>query len=410
MRRAALALVLAISCTQPPSPSSSPASPSPGAVATRSPVVVTAPPTQSTANPLGIVQAMPLGPLSGSWVIALRETQQVDGYVRVEVIATPFGISSPRVAVSFVQPSGGVNLPAPNGIGGQLSPDGRSIVLGVEGRTRGGELFVVDLEMGRARSLGEGVMPVWGGAGIAFQRRHPTDVYGAGTSWIIDPAGGSPTHIPDDAVPLLWHRDSLVVATVTGLEIRVPADARSGFPIPAKLDNGPVGERPVSDRAASGVTVLAVPTFTGTDIAATHRIEVVSTPGAGTRETVASAEGSFLETRFAEPRWNPNPEVRQILYRREGSRGRALRILDLGGGRDLVATTRGVPRRAAWSPDGEQVVYTTDPLTADGPATQVRSIRPLSGRDDLLLLETELGQTQSFRDVASFDYGPPRPP
>lgn len=282
MRRAALALVLAISCTQPPSPSSSPASPSPGAVATRSPVVVTAPPTQSTANPLGIVQAMPLGPLSGSWVIALRETQQVDGYVRVEVIATPFGISSPRVAVSFVQPSGGVNLPAPNGIGGQLSPDGRSIVLGVEGRTRGGELFVVDLEMGRARSLGEGVMPVWGGAGIAFQRRHPTDVYGAGTSWIIDPAGGSPTHIPDDAVPLLWHRDSLVVATVTGLEIRVPADARIGFPIPAKLDNGPVGERPVSDRAASGVTVLAVPTFTGTDIAATHRIEVVSTPGAGT--------------------------------------------------------------------------------------------------------------------------------
>jgi hypothetical protein len=408
MRRAALAALLAISCTQAPVPSPSP-SPSLGAVVTPSPIA-TAPPTQATTNPFGLVQAMPLGPLSGSWVIALRETQQVDGNVRVEVIATPFGVNSPRVAVSFVQPAGGVNLPAPNGIFGQLSPDGRSIVLGVEGRTRGGELFVVDLEMGRARSLGEGVLPVWGGARIAFQRRHPTDVYGAGTTWLVDPAGGTPTRIPDDAVPLLWHRDSLVVATAAGLEIRVPADARTGFPIPVKLDNPPFGERPVSDFAASVVTVLAIPTFTGTDTAATHRIEVVSTPGAGSRETVASLDASFYDGRFAEPRWNPDPEVRQILYRREGGRDRALRILDLDGGRDLLATTRGLARRAAWSPDGEQIVYTTDPLAADGPATQVRSIRPLSGRDDLVILETEQGQTQSFRDVACFDYGPPRPP
>jgi hypothetical protein len=325
----------------------------------------------------------------------------------VELLAMPLAESrTPRVVLSFRQPAGGVDVPLANGIALQLSPDGRRIVLLLEGGARGGELVVVDLEMGTVRALTEGAHPVWGsGSRIAFSRRHPTEPLGAWTSWLIDPAGGAATRIADDAAPLAWHRESLVVRVPGGIEIRVPADARSGLSFPMMLDNVPRGERPVSTYAPSGVTVLAVPTSEGADTAAVHRIEVISTPGAGSRQTVASEVGSYVEVRFAEPRWNPHPEVRQLLYRREGTRQRELRIVDVPTGRDIVATTAGIARRAEWTPDGEQVVYTTDP--AEGRATQVRAVRPLSGRDDRLLMSTEPGTLDAwFRDVATFRYGP----
>ena len=401
MRRVAAVLLVAMACTQPSSPSPSPASP-----ALTQPAVATPFPR---SNPFGIVQAFPLGDLHGDWVFAIRESQIpiLGGAVQVELLALPIVDNKPRVVVSFVQPAGGVNFPFPNGIAGQLSPDGLRIVLGVEGRSRGGELVVVDLQRGTVQSLGEGVLPVWGSSPrIAFQRRHPTDVYGPGTSWLIDPAGGALTRIVDDAIPLAWHRNSLVVQVPSGIEIRVPADSPAGMPFPMRLDNVPVGERPASDLTQSGVTALAVATVDGGDVTAVHRIEAVSTPGAGGRETVTSATGTAVEVRFAEPRWNPHPDVLQILYRREGTRAHEIRVVDMETKQDVVATVIGVARRAEWTPDGEQIVYITDTRAAEFPGTQVREIRPLSGRDDRLLMSTEVGFTSWFRDVATFRYPP----
>jgi hypothetical protein len=409
MRRVLASVLLAAACTQPSLPS--PSSTSTPATEPSATVAATSLPTSSPTNPFGIVQAFPLGALRGDWVFALRESQiPIDASVLVELLAMPLAESgTPRVVVSFQQPPGGVNLPLPNGIGGQLSPDGRSIVLGVDGRTRGGDLAVVDLERGTVRLLGEGVLPVWGSSQrIAFQRRHPTDVYGVGTSWLIDPAGGAVTRIPDDAAPLAWHRNTLAVRVRDGIELRVPAESQNGLRFPMMVDNVPVGERPISTLVQSGVTVLAVPTSEGSDTAQVHRIEVLSTPGAGSRQTVAAEVGSYVEVRFAEPRWNPHPEVLQIIYRREGSRRRELHIVDVQSGRDVAATTAGVARRAEWTPDGEQIVYTTDLRLADGPATQVRATRPLSGRDDRLLMSTEPGvRVSSFRDVATVRYAAP---
>lgn len=403
MRRVTAVLVLAMACTQPSVPSPSPSS---STVPTAS-AAATSLPTSSPANPFGIVQAFPLGDLRGDWVFALRETQvPINGGVRVELLAMPLGDNAPRVVLSFEQPAGGVNFPFPNGIASQLSSDGRRIALGVEGRSRGGELVVVDLQRGTVQSLGEGVLPVWGSSqGIAFQRRHPTDFYGPGTSWLIDPAGGTPKRIVDDAIPLAWHRDSLVVRVPGGIEIRVPADSRAGMPFPMTLDNTPVGERPVSDLAQSGVTALAVATVEG-GVTAVHRIEVVSTPGAGARETVTSTTGAGVEVRFAEPRWNPHIEVLQILYRRDGTRGHEVHVVDMQTKRDVVATVVGTARRAEWTPDGEQIVYITDLRTAEFPGTQVRSIRPISGRDDRLLMASDPGLTSWFRDIATFRYPP----
>lgn len=405
MRRvAAVLLVLATACTQPTVPSPSPAS---TAFPTQ-PTISTPAPTSSSTNPFGIVQAFPLGDLHGDWVFALRETQvPLYGGIRVELLAIPLSDNQPRVALSFEQPAGGVSFPFPNGIAGQLSADGHRIVLGVEGRSPGGELVVVDLARGTVQALGEGVLPVWGLSDrIAFQRRHPTDFYGPGTSWLIDPAGGAPTRIVDDAVPLAWHRESLVVQVRGGIEIRVPADSRAGMPFPMMLDNVPIGERPVDDLAQSGVTVLAAVTVEGGDAAAVHRIEVVSTPGAGSRQTVTSATGTYVEVRFAEPRWNPDPDVLQILYRRDGTRAHEVHVVDMQTKRDVVATVVGTARRAEWTPDGEQIVYITDLRTAEFPGTQVRSIRPISGRDDRLLVSSDPGLTSWFRDVATFRYPP----
>jgi hypothetical protein len=407
MRRVtAVLLLLAMACTQPSVPSPSPSQAS--TISPTAPAAATSPPTSSPTNPFGIVQAFPLGGLRGDWVFALRETQVPNnGGVRVELLAMPLGDNTPRVALSFEQPAGGVNFPFPNGIASQLSPDGRRIALGVEGRSRGGELVVVDLQRGTVQSLGEGVLPVWGSSQrIAFQRRHPTDVYGPGTSWLIDPAGSAPTRIVDDAIPLAWHNDALVVKVPGGIEIRVPADSPAGLPFPMTLDNVPVGERPASDLAQSGVTALAAATVEGGAAAAVHRIEVVSTPGAGSRETVTSATGTYVEVRFAEPRWNPNPDVLQILYRRDGTRGHEVHVVDMQTKRDVVATVVGTARRAEWTPDGEQIVYIADLRTAEFPGTQVRSIRPISGRDDRLLMASDPGLSSWFRDLATFRYPP----
>jgi hypothetical protein len=403
MRRVAAVLLLAMACTQPSVPSPTPSPPS--TVLPTQAIITPGP----TTDPFGNVQAFPLGDLHGDWVFAIRESQIpiLGGAVQVELLALPIVDNKPRVVASFIQPAGGVNFPFPNGIAGQLSPDGLRIVLGVEGRSRGGELVIIDLQRGTVRSLGEGVLPVWGsGQRIAFQRRHPTDVYGPGTSWLIDPAGGTPTRIADDAVPLAWHRDSLVVRVPGGIEIRAPADSRAGLPFPMTLDSVPGGERPVSDLAQSGVTALAVPTIEGGDATATHRIEVVTTPGAGSRETATSATGTYVEVRFAEPRWNPHPEVLQILYRRDGTRGHELHVVDMQTKRDVVANVVGTARRAEWTPDGEQIIYITDARAPELPGTEVHEIRPISGRDDRLLMSTEVGFTSWFRDVATFRYPP----
>jgi hypothetical protein len=414
MRRAVSVLLLAIACTQQPSlPSPTPmaepsrtiaASAAPSRTVAGIPVSTSSP----TNRPFGIVQAFPLGPLRGDWVFALRETQtDVSGVVRVELLCMPLGESTARVAATYLQPAGGVDPVLPNGIASQLSPDGRRIVLGVPGGTRFGELVLVDLEQGSVRSLGQGILPVWGSSDrIAFLRQHPTDFRGAATSWIMEPASGAVTQIPDDATPLVWHRDTLVVSVSGGIELRVPADARTGLSFPMALDTVPLGERAASALPQSGVTVVAVPTFDGGESPGTHRIEVISTPGAGSRETVASEFGTYSEVRFAEPRWNPHPDVRQILYRRGGTRRYEVQIVDLRTGRDVTATVTGIARRAEWTPDGEQIVYITDQRGLGYPGTEVRSIRPISGRDDRLLMTIVPGSIARFRDVATFRYAP----
>jgi len=92
----------------------------------------------------------------------------------------------------------------------------------------------------------------------------------------------------------------------------------------------------------------------------------------------------FSEVRFAEPRWNPRAD--QILYRIEGSRRRETHIVDASTKQDVVARISGIARAAEWTPNGEQIVYLTDPRNAIGPATEVRAVRPISGRDDRVLL------------------------
>ncbi len=132
-----------------------------------------------------------------------------------------------------------------------------------------------------------------------------------------------------------------------------------------------------------------------------HRIEVLSTPGGGSRTVVARETGRSTEIRFAHPRWNPRAD--QVLYRIEGTRRLETHVVDVNTKQDLVARISGVARAAEWTPDGEQIVYLTDPRSASGHATEVRVVRPISGRDDRLLMISG-GDGTRFASIAARGY------
>jgi hypothetical protein len=59
---------------------------------------------------------------------------------------------------------------------------------------------------------------------------------------------------------------------------------------------------------------------------------------------------------------------------------------------------------AEWSPDGTQIVYLSA-SALDVPATSIRMIRPISGRDDRELYRTP-DTSIRLTDVATFRYMP----
>lgn len=393
--RAVLALAISAACTPPvatPTPSVTDAS-------------VTVPPASvPSASPRAVVQGLQtsaLGTLRGDWVFAVRETYVPEGVrVRVEVLAMPLSeqgsgtAQGPRVVASYLKSAGGITLPPGEVLPRQFSPDGRRLAL----NTPMG-IVVVELETGVASLLAEGQDPVWGGgARIAFIRGDPSAPRTLMTTWIIPAAGGTPAEHPC-GVAFAWSYDgsACIRPAAGGLVLDFPDQPATAPALGWSITLEPPGRggMPVSVRPAAGVTVLAVasndlPSGGGTQGSAVpdpsyeHRIEVLSTPGGGSRTVVASERGRFIEVRFAEPRWNPRAD--QILYRIEGSRRRETHIVDAGTKQDVVARVTGIARAAEWTPNGEQIVYLTDPRNPTGPATEVRAVRPISGRDDRMLL------------------------
>lgn len=413
----ALILAISVACSpQIATPTQAPTSASATSVGS-SPSV--APPRTPPATPRSMVQGLDtsaLGVLRGDWVFAVRETYvPASVSVRVEVLAVPLvdqGAASraPTVVAAYLKSAGGVTLPPKEVLPRQFSADGRRLVLG----TPAG-IVLLELETGAARLLANGQNPVWGsGERIAFVRPDPGSLSGPATTWLVDAAGGTPREsFCGSALAWVFDGSACVRGAAGGIQLESPdAPGMSAIGWSLAFDSAPAYEVPIAVRPQPGVTVLAVASTDlpaggagqgpRGDVAYGHRIEVLSTPGAGFRTVVASESGRFTEIRFAEPRWNPRAD--QILYRIEGSRRRETHVADLGTKQDVVARISGIARAAEWTPNGEQIVYLTDPQNAIGPATEVRAVRPISGRNDRVLLSSGGDVRATFTSIATRAY------
>lgn len=415
------ALMFAISVACSPQIATPTQAPTSASATSFGPSPSAAPTGTPPATPRATVQGLDtsaLGVLRGDWVFAVRETYVPEGVrVRVEVLALPLGeqgsgaAQGARVVASYLKSAGGVTLPPREVLPRQFSPDGRRLAL----NTPMG-IVLLELETGNARLLSEGQDPVWGnGERIAFIRGDPSAPRTQTTAWIVAASGGTPVQHVCGAALAWTHDGSACVRGAAGGIILDDPDRPGALGIgwSLRFESAPRDEMPLVVRPRPGVTVLAVvsndlpagPAVLGpTDPSAPyeHRIEVLSTPGAGLRTVVARESGRFTEIRFAEPRWNPRAD--QILYRISGSRRLETHVVDIGTQEDVVARISGVARAAEWTPSGEQIVYLTHPRSATGPATEVRAVRPISGRDDRVLIGVGPDRS-SFTSVATRGYG-----
>lgn len=388
-------------------PSSSPSAGIPSATA----------PARSPSAGAGVqgLETAGLGTLRGDWVFAVRETYLPETVrVRVDVLAAPLAPSgtapAPRTVASYVKSAGGVTLPPSEVLPRQFSPDGRRLAL----NTPMG-IVLLELETGSARVLAEGQDPIWGyGERVAFIRGDPSAPRTQTTSWVISASGGTPVeHICGPALAWTYDGSACVRGAAGGIVLDFPGQPTgspgTGWSI--AFDPFSRGEVPLTVRPQPGVTVLAVASTDlprggaaqgpRTDGAHQHQIEVLSTSG-GSQTVVASESGRFTEVRFAEPRWNPRSD--QILYRIEGSRRRETHIVDATTKQDVLARISGIARAAEWTPNGEQIVYLTHPDMPVGHATEVRAVRPISGRDDRVLMRADGAAQTTFTSLAARGY------
>ena len=364
------------------------------------------------------LQTSALGPLRGDWVFAVRETYVPPAVgVRIDVVALPLdgsgGAGQPRVAASYVKAAGGVTLPPPDVLPRQLSSDGRRLALSIPAG-----VVVVALETGAASLVAPGGRsPVWGaGERIAFHRVDTSaSLSTPPTGWIVPASGGTAReHRCGSAIAWTYDGSACIRGAAGGIVLDDP-DGSPGTGWPVRFDVVPTGELPLGVRPQPGPTALAVALTDlprGPAVLAQrspedpheHRIEILRAVGAS-NDVVSREVGHYTEIRFAEPRWNPRAE--QILYRISGSRRLETHVVDLGTRQDVVARISGVARAAEWTPNGEQIVYLTHPDTPIGRATEVRAVRPLSGRDDRVLM-TAAGLAQvAFTSVATRGYPVP---
>src|SRR5688500_13665048 len=396
------------------------------APASGSPAPAPAPPPASPGLAVAGLQTLGLGQLRGDWVFVVRETSVADGVrpappavpatgarIQVDVIAMPLDGTDQRIVASYLKSAGGVTLPPSEILPRQFSPDGRRLLL----NTPMG-IVLLELETGSAGLLTEGRDPVWGyGDRVAFIRGDPGAPRTQTTTWVVAASGGTPfEHICGAALAWTFDGSSCIRPAAGGIVFDSPTQPAQapGFGWSVAFDSHPSYEVPISVRPAAGVTVLAIastdlprggggPVQTRTDGPYQHQIEVLSTPGAGHQIVVASESGRLTEVRFAEPRWNPRSD--QIVYRIEGSRRMETHIVDANTKQDVIARISGVARAAEWTPNGEQIVYLTHPGTPIGPATEVRAVRPISGRDDRVLMTAPGSST--FTSVATRGYASP---
>jgi len=403
MRQLVVAIALLVSCTAPGvAPSSSPITSTVPSVAAATPVPPTA--TPSTSDPYGPIVTHGLGPLRGDQVFWIEERPEPGNTrIKVDLLAMPLAGGAPQVAVSYIKSAGGVSLEPQNAIARQLSADGRRIVL----HTPKG-IVLVDLESGAQRILAtNGVLPIWGaGETIAYVQPISEATYGGGNIWLVDTSGHQ-EQLPAQGVPLGWASDGFLMTGRLEANDRLTpviyGKALGQFwrPFVSFMDFITSGGDNVVPLSTKPSTPNFIAAMTLTDQRGDNgHIDVISLIGRTTQDVGPTVSGS-LDLRLEEPRLN---SAGQILYQRHGAGIREVHIFDPDTHSDAKATVAGLATRAEWSVDGTEIVYLSA-TAPNAPATSVRMIRPVSGRDDRELYRVAVVSVR-LTDVATFRYSP----
>jgi putative zinc finger protein/WD40 repeat protein len=343
------------------------------------------------------------GPLTGNWIfVGKRIADPAVPRATVEIWGVPLGGGSSRLAYTYSVSIGG----APEGaldnapyLRRQFSPDGKQIVLSVEG-----DLVIVELETGRARSLGvSGAFPAWSkdGSLIAFVRSAPVGqvVPPPTVVAVVAPTGGTPRDLVTTAEPMQsveWAPDgrSLLVPTADGLALVEVASSR----VVRTFERAGRGSSSVAHWRRGGSPEIALAESACTQ--GSTRIAVVADASAGERTLVDTGACGAVQLR--DPRWNPVSG--ELLYiRARVSAGvepsdYVVHLVDASG-RDSVTPLRAY--EATWSWDGAQIVYIVKADAASYGATVSSAARsdPNAQRE---LLRAGAGAT--FFSVASLSY------
>lgn len=404
--RIALTLVsvaLAVACVGAPPVRTftDPSTPKPTEIAASSPTA-TEPRPSPTIDPAAIVTASPLGALRGNWIFAGKYVRHPElPQARVEVWAIPVADGAPRLAFAYTVATVGLGpMDTTPYLRRLFSPDGRRMVVSVNGA-----LVLVDLEAGRAQSLGVGgQFPSWSkdGSHIALTYHKPVEqVVPPGTAVGVVPiTGGSVREMGVTDSPHLsveWSADGsmLLLPQSEGVAVVDVATARVVRRLARTTPAASSFAHWRAQRPAIAIGGYACE-LGSASIAVLDDLQQ--------EPRFVNTGRRCPEMNLSDPRWNP-ANANELLYVQtrhapgaEAS-GHAAYIVDLATGRDVALGLSAY--EATWTSDGRQVVYiraAPRPLFA---GQTVRIWSRADGRERALLTATG---TDVFFSVASVSY------